>query len=197
MIYIPYTVAIRLSGSATIGSYSFSALDKETVDQAMAAVEGLLLDVYGDDNAYRVFSQSQMLEQVDELTGTMSLVLVGIAAISLVVGGIGIMNIMLVSVIERTREIGIRKSLGAKRKDIMRQFVIEAATTSSVGGVIGIVSGLAVALIAGNLIGLTVAPSISAVMIAFSVSVAIGIIFGYFPASKAAKMNPIDALKYD
>jgi putative ABC transport system permease protein len=196
-IYVPYTAAIRLSGSATISSYNFSAVSKDTVDQAMTAVEALLLDVYGDSNAYRVFSQSEMLDQVNEMTGTMSLVLVGIAAISLVVGGIGIMNIMLVSVIERTREIGIRKSLGAKRRDIMRQFVIEAATTSSVGGIIGIGVGLGVALIAGKLIGLSAAPSLSAVMIAFSVSVAIGIIFGYFPASKAAKLNPIDALKYD
>ena len=196
-VIIPYTMAIRLSGSAAIGSYAFSAVSKDTVDQAMTAINKLLLSIYASENAYRVFNQASMIAQVDELTSTMSLVLVGIAAISLVVGGIGIMNIMLVSVIERTREIGIRKSLGAKRKDIMRQFVIEAATTSSVGGVIGIVVGLVVALIAGKLIGLSVAPSINAVLIAFGVSVMIGIIFGYFPASKAARLNPIDALKYD
>lgn len=107
------------------------------------------------------------------------------------------MNIMLVSVTERTREIGIRKSLGAKKKDIMRQFLIEAATTSSAGGVIGIVFGIGAAYGAGVAMDMTVAPSWNAVVIAFSVSVAIGMIFGYFPANKAAKMNPIDALRYD
>jgi putative ABC transport system permease protein len=196
-VIVPYTMAIRLSGSAAIGSYSFSATSKDTVDLAMAAISKLMQSVFADENAYRVFNQASMLQQVDQLTGTMSLVLVGIAAISLVVGGIGIMNIMLVSVIERTREIGIRKALGAKKKDIMQQFVIEAATTSAVGGILGIIVGLAVALLAGKLIGLTVAPSITAVLIAFSVSVGIGIVFGYFPAGKAASMNPIDALKYD
>jgi putative ABC transport system permease protein len=144
-----------------------------------------------------VFSASQALEQVNEMMGTVTLVLVGVAAISLLVGGIGIMNIMLVSVTERTREIGIRKSLGAKRKDIMSQFVVEAATTSSVGGIIGIVVGLASAYGAGALLDMTVKPSWYAVIIAFSVSVIIGITFGYFPANKAAKMNPIDALRQD
>ena len=196
-IYMPYTMAMRLSGKGTIGSYSFSAVNKDTIDQAMASINKLMLSVFGNENAYRVFNQASMIANVNSLTSTMSLVLVGIAAISLVVGGIGIMNIMLVSVIERTKEIGIRKSLGAKRKDIMRQFVIEAATTSSVGGIIGIVVGIGVAYLAGGLIGLTVAPSFMAVFIAFSVSVLIGIIFGYWPASKAANMNPIDALKYD
>ncbi|MEI8216363.1 MAG: ABC transporter permease [Eubacteriales bacterium] len=196
-IYIPYTMAMRISGKGTIGSYSFSAVNKDTIDQAMAAINKLMLSVFGNENAYRVFNQASMIASVNSLTSTLSLVLVGIAAISLVVGGIGIMNIMLVSVIERTKEIGIRKSLGAKRKDIMRQFVIEAATTSSVGGIIGIIVGIGVAYLAGGLIGLTVAPSFMAVFIAFSVSVLIGIIFGYWPASKAANMNPIDALKYD
>lgn len=196
-IYIPYTMGMRLSSNGVIGSYVFSSISKDTVDKAMVAINKLMLSVFSDTNAYRVFNQASMIANVNSLTNTMSLVLVGIAAISLVVGGIGIMNIMLVSVIERTKEIGIRKSLGAKRKDIMRQFIIEAATTSSVGGIIGIVVGIGVAHLAGGLIGLTVAPSFMAVMIAFSVSVMIGIIFGYFPASKAANMNPIDALKYD
>ena len=123
--------------------------------------------------------------------------LVCIAGISLLVGGIGIMNIMLVSVTERTREIGIRKSLGAKQKDIMRQFVIEAGTVSGVGGIIGIIFGAVVSMAAGSLLDLTVVPSAGAVAVAFGVSVGIGILFGFLPASKAAKLNPIEALRYD
>ena len=107
------------------------------------------------------------------------------------------MNIMLVSVTERTREIGIRKSLGAKRRDIMRQFVIEAGTTSALGGVIGIVFGSAVAVIAGKIIGINASPSVSAISLSFGVSVFIGVFFGFMPANKAAKLNPIDALRYD
>lgn len=197
MIYIPYTTATRLAGSATIGSYYITAVDTDKIETTMAIVETTLYSVFGDEDAYRVTSMSEMIDTVNEMTNSIALVLVGIAGISLVVGGIGIMNIMLVSVTERTREIGIRKSLGAKRKDIMRQFIIEAATTSSVGGVIGIIFGIGAAYLAGILMDMSVAPSWNAVFIAFSVSVAIGMIFGYFPANKAAKMNPIDALRYD
>ena len=135
----------------------------------------------------------------DSLVG----VLAGIAAISLVVGGIGIMNIMLVSVTERTREIGIRKSLGAKERYIMQQFVIEAAATSALGGIIGILLGDGLSVVATTVIArvmeesLTVAPTIGAVAVAFGISVGIGILFGYLPAKKAARLNPIDALHYD
>ena len=107
------------------------------------------------------------------------------------------MNIMLVSVTERTREIGIRKSLGAKGKDIMNQFVIEAGTVSSIGGIIGIFLGSTVSVVAGNMIGINAAPSIGAIAVAFGVSVGIGLLFGYLPEKKAAKLNPIDALRYD
>ena len=107
------------------------------------------------------------------------------------------MNIMLVSVTERTREIGIRKSLGAKPKDIMGQFVVEAATTSSIGGIVGILFGIVVSYGVGKLVGLSVTPSATAIAVAFSVSAAIGITFGYFPAKKAARLNPIDALRHD
>ena len=197
VIYVPYTAAIRLAGSATISSYYLTAVDTDQIEATMTIIENKLYSVFSDEDAYRVSSMSEMIDTVNEMTSSIALVLVGIAGISLVVGGIGIMNIMLVSVTERTREIGIRKSLGAKRKDIMRQFIIEAATTSSAGGIIGIIFGLGAAYGAGILMDMTVAPSWNAVIIAFSVSVAIGMIFGYFPANKAAKMNPIDALRYD
>lgn len=197
MIYIPYTTATRLAGNASISSYFITAVDTDRIDATMTIIKSKLYSVFGDEDAYRVTSMSEMIDMVDEMTGSIALVLVGIAGISLVVGGIGIMNIMLVSVTERTREIGIRKSLGAKRKDIMRQFIIEAATTSSIGGIVGIIFGIAAAYVAGILMDMSVAPSWNAVLIAFSVSVAIGMIFGYFPASKAAKMNPIDVLRYD
>ena len=129
---------------------------------------------------------------------------IGIAAISLLVGGIGIMNIMMVSVTERTREIGIRKALGAKERSILTLFVIEAATTSALGGLVGIALGYLVSAIANQILPmvltdmeLTVSPSLSSVVIAFGVSVGIGILFGYLPAKRAARLNPIEALRYD
>ncbi len=197
IIMIPYTSASRLSRMSSISNYSFSATSTETVEKSMELINKKLSEVFSSTNYYSVFSASQALDQVNELMGTVTLVLVGVAAISLLVGGIGIMNIMLVSVTERTREIGIRKSLGAKRRDIMSQFVVEAATTSSVGGVVGIIVGVVSAYGIGSLLNMTVKPSFYAVIIAFSVSVIIGITFGYFPANKAAKMHPIDALRQD
>ncbi|MDD4565983.1 MAG: ABC transporter permease [Eubacteriales bacterium] len=197
VIYVPYTAATRLADNARISSYYLTAVDTDEIETSKTVIENMMYSVFEDENAYRVTSMSEMIEAVNEMTSSMALVLVGIAGISLVVGGIGIMNIMLVSVTERTREIGIRKSLGAKRKDIMRQFIIEAATTSSAGGIIGIIFGIGAAYAAGVIMDMTVVPSWNAVAIAFSVSVGIGIVFGYFPANKAAKMNPIDALRYD
>ena len=154
-------------------------------------------------------SSAEMMDAMNTMMSTMMIVLVAIAAISLLVGGIGIMNIMLVSVTERTREIGIRKSLGAKRKDIRGQFIIEAATTSAIGGLLGIGVGIALAQLAGGLIGgmmaaqmgggatFSAVPTLGSIGIAFGVSVGIGVLFGYLPANKAARLNPIDALRYD
>ena len=197
IVYLPYTLATGLSWNGRISSYAFSATEKELVDDAEKRITNYLYSVFNDTNAYRIINQSEILEMVNDITGTITMVLVGIAAISLLVGGIGIMNIMLVSVTERTREIGIRKSLGATPWDIMSQFVGEAATTSSFGGFLGIALGIAAALFAGKLMDLPAKPSLGAVAVAFSVSVGIGMIFGYFPAKKASRMSPIDALRYD
>ncbi len=193
-VIVPYTSISRLS---MVSTYYFSAADENKIDKAMATIEAYLYKKFSNTNAYNVSSMDEMVDVLDEVTGKMTLMLVCIAGISLLVGGIGIMNIMLVSVTERTREIGIRKSLGAMQKDIMSQFVVEAATSSVTGGVIGIVLGAVLSFVAGKFLNMTVVPSFAAVIIAFSVSALIGITFGYFPAKKAAKLNPIDALRYD
>jgi len=201
-LYLPYTTAARLGGSR-VSSYVVTMVDENRMAQSKAALERALTGFFGSDDYYNIITMSEL---VDAMTGTINImvgVLAGIAAISLVVGGIGIMNIMLVSVTERTREIGVRKSLGAKERTIMEQFVIEAAATSALGGVIGIGLGCllsaAATVAAARFLGeaLTVAPTPFAVLMAFGISAGIGVLFGYLPAKKAARLNPIDALHYD
>ena len=195
-VYLPYTTASKLTFGA-ISSFLFATWDASLNSEGTTLIDNALYAVFQNDDYYMISDMQEMVDSMTEMTNMMTMVLVGIAGISLLVGGIGIMNIMLVSVTERTREIGIRKSLGAKKKDIMRQFVIEAGTTSALGGVIGIVFGSVVAVIAGQIIGMTTTPSVGAVAISFGVSVFIGVFFGFMPANKAAKLNPIDALRYD
>ena len=200
-IYLPYTTASRISGE--VNSYVITMKDENYIDQSVAALENALYEVFSSDDYYTVTSMAEMVETMTSMINILVGVLAGIAAISLVVGGIGIMNIMLVSVTERTREIGIRKSLGAKERYIMQQFVIEAASTSALGGVTGILLGdllsVAASVVATRLMGenLSVSPTLAAVAAAFGISVGIGILFGYLPAKKAAVLNPIDALHYD
>lgn len=197
IIYIPYTTAMKASGSTVVSSYTVMATSEDTVTPAVNSIKTLLNDKIGDSDYYTVTSMLSMIDTMTDIMNKMSMVLVAIAGISLLVGGIGIMNIMLVSVTERTREIGIRKSLGAKHKHIMTQFVMEAATVSCLGGIIGIILGSSLAVLAGKLLGMSTNPSIGAIGVAFGVSVAIGIAFGFLPARKAAQLNPIDALRYD
>ena len=209
IIYLPYTTALRLSGSADASIYMFTSTSKDTAATAKGIIENRLYKTFQSSDYYFVMTSAEMMDAMNAMMGTMMAVLVAIAAISLLVGGIGIMNIMLVSVTERTREIGIRKSLGAKRKDIRGQFIIEAGTTSAIGGVLGILVGIGLASLAGSLIGgmmtssmgggstFSAVPNLSSVAVAFGVSVGIVILFGYLPAKKAAALNPIDALRYE
>lgn len=196
-VYIPYTNATKMAWSSIITSYTISAKSEEKVNECVLLIKDALYSILQNSNFYTVTAMLEVLDQVSTVTDTLKMALVAIAGISLLVGGIGIMNIMLVSVSERTREIGIRKSLGAKKRNIMQQFVIEAATVSGIGGIIGIILGAVVSIGAGKLLSIAVTPSVSAVSLAFGVSVAIGIVFGYLPANKAAKLNPIDALRFE
>lgn len=196
-VYIPFTTAEFLNGTNKISSYVITAVNTQVMADAVARLQAMLYDELGTTSSYTVSNSSTMIDRINSLTGTLTLVLVGIAGISLLVGGIGIMNIMVVSVTERTREIGIRMAVGAKGRDILSQFLIEAATTSAAGGVIGIILGVAASFPLSKLMGVTAAISIPSIIVAFSVSAGIGILFGFFPARKAAKMNPIDALRYD
>ena len=207
-IYLPYENAMEIMGSRTVSLYVFTSTSGDTAAQAKTIIDGMLQDFFQDPDAYYTQTMAEQANLINAMMGAAMAVLVAIAAISLLVGGIGIMNIMLVSVTERTREIGIRKSLGAKRRDIRSQFVIEAGTTSAIGGLLGIGLGCLLATGVGSLIGASLSaqmggasfhatPTLGAVAISFGVSVGIGILFGYLPANKAAKLNPIDALRYD
>ena len=215
-VYIPYENAMQRTGSRVVTLYQITAVSRDTVAEAREVLMNYFREFFHDEDGsllYNAYYIETMLDQVNTINGMMGIamaVLVAIAAISLVVGGIGIMNIMLVSVTERTREIGIRKSLGAKQKDIRRQFIIEAGTTSAIGGLLGILFGCLLSLGIGSIFGgvlveslgvsgitFSAVPTLSAVAVSFGVSVAIGVLFGYLPANKAAKLNPIDALRYE
>ncbi len=203
-IYLPYTIAMRLSNTAMASSYIAIMSDESKANEAKAVVEAYLTDLFKSDSAFYVYSASEWLEEMNKMINMVIVILTGIASISLLVGGIGIMNIMLVSVTERTREIGIRKALGAKERVILSQFVVEAATTSALGGVLGIVLGYIVSMAANHIlpmissdIDVTVSPSFNSIAVAFGISVFIGVLFGYLPAKRAARLNPIEALRYD
>lgn len=196
-VYIPYTLASYTNRTNVVSSYVVYAVDQEKVEEAVDLLEALCDKNIGDDDYYTVTSMKSMADNMTDILDKMELMLIAIAGISLLVAGIGIMNIMLVSVTERTREIGIRKSLGAKQRDILSQFVIEAGMLSCIGGVIGIIVGSTLAIVAGKLLGLDVLPTPTSIIVSFTVSAMIGVFFGYMPAKKAAGLNPIDALRYD
>ena len=203
-VYIPYTTAQRVARSSTVSAYGVTTVTEAQVAEGKAVLEAGLQELTHSEDSYFVTSLSEVLNTFSSMIGMVVSVLTVIAAISLLVGGIGIMNIMMVSVAERTREIGIRKALGAKERTILALFVTEAATTSALGGLIGIILGYGVSAAASPLVAavmgdtnMTISPSAGSVAVAFGVSVGIGILFGYLPAKRAARLNPIEALRYD
>ena len=186
-----------MSPTVTVGATVKVGNENSTTTKTTGVSEDYLYTIFKDDDLYTVTAMSELLDSMNEMIGTMSMMLGGIASISLLVAGVGVMNIMLVSVTERTREIGIRKALGAKRRTILSQFVIEAAVTSSLGGFIGIAVVFVGTSAAGKIMGIDASPTFLSVLVSFMVSVMIGLIFGYLPARRAAALNPLDALRSD
>ncbi len=194
-VWLPYSCAVKMARNANINNYTFTIMDLTTASEATALIENFLYETFKDDDLYNVTAMSEMLDSLNSMIAMVSAGLGGIAGISLLVAGVGVMNIMLVSVTERTREIGIRKALGARKSVILQQFVIEAAVQSAMGGIIGIIIGSIATTTVGKLAGLNATPTPMAAIVSFSVSVAIGLFFGYMPARRAASLNPIDALR--
>lgn len=198
------TAQLKLGGAGnqTISQISLQVRSAEEMDLAQAQVTAILRTLHNlsgsQENDFTVQNQADILSTVEETTGTFATLLGSIAAISLLVGGIGIMNIMLVSVTERTREVGLRKAVGAKRRDILIQFLTEAILLSVVGGILGVLLGIAGAQLITPLLGSSKAVvTADSVMLALAVSLGIGIFFGLYPANRAARLNPIDALRYE
>lgn len=197
VIVFPYTASRYLSPQNTMTEFVVKAASASATTEVISRLTGYLATRISDQNGYfSVYSDNEWQQSSNDWTKTMSLVLGGIAAISLLVGGIGIMNIMLVTVTERTREIGIRRAIGAERRSIVVQFLIEAAMICGIGGVIGILFGVLGTLVAGKLLlKLTIFPAAWITLCAFALSVALGILFGIYPAAKAAKLQPVEALR--
>ena len=202
MVIIPYTTAMeRVEGVDYLRMIYVVGKDESGIDRLQSDIENLLRVRHGikDTNLddFNIQNMNSIMETMEETTGTLTLFLGAVAAISLVVGGIGIMNIMLVSVTERTREIGIRKAIGATYSVIVTQFLIEAVVISLMGGIIGIILGIGSSKLIGMASGMSTVISIPTIVMSFAFSMAIGLIFGIYPARKAAKLNPIDALHYE
>ena len=202
LILAPYTtVQRRLAAIDYINGIYASAVSEEKSTAAADEVTEILRRTHklkeSEEDDFRVMSQSELLETVSSITDIMTYLLGAIAGISLLVGGIGIMNIMFVSVTERTREIGLRMSIGGRSRDILRQFLVESIIMSILGGALGVVFGYLIATAAGTLMNSPVVVTTRSVILAFAVCFAIGVFFGWYPARKAANLNPIDALRYE
>jgi putative ABC transport system permease protein len=202
VVLVPYTSAMkRLIGQSNFRSIFVQSANADVFPQVQGEITELLRQRHkigdGRDDDFMVQSQQEISDRVSATTKTMTLLLGSIAGVSLLVGGIGIMNIMLVSVTERTREIGIRMSVGAKGHDILMQFLIEAVTLSVIGGAIGIAIGVGISQLLAKQMNWPALTSMSSIVIAFCFSGAVGIFFGFYPARKASQLDPIDALRYE
>jgi putative ABC transport system permease protein len=202
LILAPYTtVQRRVAAIDYINGIVVSATTEEKSDEAQAQIEDILRRTHKlkdtDENNFRIMSQTELMTTVSSITDVMTLLLGAIASISLLVGGIGIMNIMFVSVTERTREIGLRMSIGGRGKDIMKQFLVESMLLSIIGGALGVIFGYLLAQLGGSLMSTPAIVKTNSVVLAFMVCFAIGVFFGWYPARKAANLNPIDALRYE
>lgn len=197
VINIPISTAQRMYKNTELSNIIVQAESAEIVDAAAQDLKVYSKRIVKDSDYFMVYSNQEFLDILDEVTGIMSAVLGGIASISLLVGGIGIMNIMLVSVTERTREIGVRKAIGAKKMDILIQFVIEAVVLCIMGGLLGLLLGYIGVSIAGPLMDMTIKISASTIALALGFSVAVGLVFGIYPANKASNLRPIEALRYE
>lgn len=200
VVVIPYTTAMyRLLGKIYIDSIDVQVSDITLMQSVQNEIKNYLMKRYKlqDETSFRIMNMADIQKTMTETANTMALLLGFIAAISLIVGGIGIMNIMLVSVTERTREIGLRKAVGAKKKDILFQFIIEAILMTFTGGIAGILFGIIISLSLAFIAKWTVVISPIAIFIALFFSIGIGMVFGIMPAKRAAELNPIDALRYE
>jgi putative ABC transport system permease protein len=196
-IIVPLSTGQRLAATTDIEAVYVKAANEDMINFISNRIEQTMYTILGDADSYSVSSQKDLMETAASVNDTLTLMLGGSAAISLIVGGIGIMNIMLVSVSERTKEIGIRKAIGAKRGDILLQFLIEAMVLSSLGGIIGVGIGVISAQIFTLATGTAIAYSVPVMLLSFAFSLLVGVVFGVFPANKASKLDPIQALRYE
>jgi len=198
VVIVPLSTGQRLVKSTTINQVYLQGKSEDQMDLVMNEVERAMASLYPNkSDSYSVTNQQDLMDTMSSISDTMTMMLGGIASISLLVGGIGIMNIMLVSVSERTKEIGIRKAIGAKSRDVLLQFLIEAVVLSGVGGIIGIITGVGLGKLLSSILNLSVSFTSSVMLLSFLFSLAVGVVFGVFPANKASKLNPIQALRYE